>query len=480
MIRRDILIEGGIILTMDPRRRIIEDGALAIQGNKIAEVGKREDLKKKYPAPRKLINAHNKLVMPGLINIHQHLFTEVTKGIMPGNYGYGNPWIQRAYDMDGNPYWNEERSYLSALLTAANLIKHGTTSVVDFSLVAGAEDVSFRVIRDSGLRAAMAMEVMDIFEEPGYTMLSQRRKACGSTQENVARLESLIKKYHKSLDGRLTAWACIVQVPNASDELFKRTKEVVDKYETGLTTHANVMRPMTELTEKAWGKPDTQRLGDLGIIDRNVLLVHAADLNGKEVMVIRDNKASIAHCIFTSMNLAYGASLFSNFPAWLEMGINIGIGTDGSACCNHCDMFRAMSATFLVNKEGKFDCNLWPPQTVLEMATLNGAKAMLLEKEIGSLEVGKKADVILIDLMRPEWVPWHKYNLIETLILGADGNSVDTSIIDGKVVMEGQEIETFNERELLEKVQADAGELIRGFDYLGSGKPYPEGMPPLW
>ena len=474
----DLLIEGGIVLTMDPQRRIIKDGAVAIQGNQITEVGKRDALRKKYPSPKRVIDSQNKLVMPGLVNTHGHLCCSTAKGLIVGNYGYGNPWLQRTNDMLASPYWNEESWYQAALLTSAELIKNGTTSIVDCGTFRGAEEAAIEAVTISGLRAALGLELMDIFKKPGYWIPPERRKAFGSTRDNVKRVEDMIKKYHRSAGGRVNIWACLMQVMNSSDDLCKAVKNLVDRYETGVTVHSNVMRPMTEVVRQAWGMRDAERLAKLGVLDRNCLLAHSGDLNGDEVMLIKENRASIAHCIYTSMNLAYGTALFSNFAGWLQMGINIGLGTDAQICCNHMDMFRAMAATFLVHKEGKFDCNLWPPQTVLEMATLNGAKAMLLEKEIGSLEAGKKADILLIDLMRPEWIPWHKYNLIENLILSATGDCVDTSIIDGKVVMEGREIKTFDEKEVLEKAQQSVGELLETLDFLG--EPYPEKLPPLW
>jgi len=231
---------------------------------------------------------------------------------------------------------------------------------------------------------------------------------------------------------------------------------------------------------EGWGKTPIMRLYDNGALGENALLVHTAHMPGKDTMAVRETKTNLSHCVFTSMGMQYGACLLNNFPAMLDMGINVAIGTDGQACCNHKDMVRAMNATFLVHKETKFDCNLWPPKTVVEMATWNGAKALCLEKEIGSLEPGKKADIILFDLTRPEWVPVHRYNLIENLVMSATGDSVDTSIINGKVVMEGRVIKAFDMDKLVAEMQKEGEAYIAGADFLGTEKPYPENMPPLW
>jgi 5-methylthioadenosine/S-adenosylhomocysteine deaminase len=415
--------------------------------------------------------------MPGLIDTHTHLFFTLGKGLVPGNYGYGNPWIQRCFDFYSHGRVTRENHYVSCLLSCAEMIRGGTTTFVDCPTLSGLESETVEAVTKSGMRGILGLGVMDIFEEPGYV---SNKKRFGSPEDNLRRVEADIKKFNKAADGRIGTWGCIMQTPNCSAELGTGLKKLVDKYGVGITVHANVMRPMTEVVVEAFGKTDILRLHDQGVLDRNCLIAHAAYQPGKDMAVVRETGASLAHCIFTSMGLAYGASLFANFPALVDMGVNVGIGTDGVTCCNHKDMVRVMNATFLVNKEGKFDCNLWPPETVVEMATLNGAKAALMENEIGSLEAGKRADIILFDLMRPEWVPFNKYNLIENLVLSATGASVETSIINGEVVMEGYEIKKFNEMELLEKAQKLGETFIQGVDFLGPEKPYPENMPPLW
>jgi 5-methylthioadenosine/S-adenosylhomocysteine deaminase len=257
-------------------------------------------------------------------------------------------------------------------------------------------------------------------------------------------------------------------------------KELADKYKVGVTGHANVMKPMVEVSLQGWGKTPIMRLYDSGALGRNVLLAHVAHMSGKDILAIKETGTSLAHCVLTSMGLQYGSCLFGHFPEMVDMGINVTIGSDGPVCCNHWDMVRVMNATFLAHKETKFDCNLWPPKTVVEMATRNGAKALGMEEELGSLEAGKKADIIIFDLNRPEWVPVHRYNLIENLVLSASGDSVDTSIINGKVVMEEGIIKTFDLDKLVAETQQEGKAYLEKLDFLGTEKPYPENMPPLW
>ena len=423
----DILIEGGIVMTMSPDWKIYPNGAVAVEADRIIDVGDADEVKKKHPSPKKVINAKNKLTMPGLVDCHTHFHHGIIKGLVPGNYGYGNPWIQRAGEAYMFGQFTEERAYLSAMITIAESMRAGTTACIDCGTPAGAEDAYARAITDSGIRGIIGVSVEDIFGPPGYTRPEANIKLHGATAEaNIERVEGYIQKYHGKADGRLNISPCLRQMQNVSDKLCTMSKELADKHNIVMTNHANVMRPMVETVVEAWGKTPIMRLYDNGALGENVLIAHAAHMPGPDIRAVLETKTTLCHCIFTSMGLAYGAALFNNFPGMRAMGINIAIGTDGAICCNHKDMVRVMNATFLVNKEGKFDCNLWPPKDVVEMVTINGARGLYMDKEIGSLEPGKKADITLFDLNRPEWVPVNKYNLLENLVLSATGDSVET------------------------------------------------------
>ena len=482
--KADILIDGGIIMTVDREARIIKDGAIAINGNKIAAVGDGEQIKKKYPQAKKTIDGSNKLIMPGMINTHTHVQGfSLVKGTRPGNTTGSTAYNQDAINLFASPYWNDERFYKSGLLTAAELIKSGNTTVVDCSTLLTSEKVNaesaVKFYEDCGLRCVLGIRSMDIFDEPGVRQLEDRAKASGSTRDNIKRVEKMIMKYHKAAGGRVNIWGYLVLVSNSSDELLEGLKALADSTGTGVTTHANFEKAWTEATIRGWGMTDIERLYRLGFLGRNCLLAHTVHMKGDEVLMIKETGTSLSHCPCTCLAGCQEAYLFGNFPEWWQMDINISLGTDAQSVSNHMDLFRAMTTAYLVHREAKHEPNLWAPQDMVKLATVNGSKATLLEDEIGSIEVGKKADIILIDMMRPEWVPWHKYNLYENLVLSATGDSVDTSIIDGKVVMENREIKIFNEEEILEWAQQDVWEFLKTHGGVGTG-PYPYNMPPLW
>ncbi|MFC1995078.1 amidohydrolase family protein [Chloroflexota bacterium] len=477
----DILIEGGIVLTMNSEWKIFPDGAVVVQGDRIIEVGNTDDLRKKYPTAKRVIDAKNKLVMPGLIDSHDHLHHGILKGMVPGNYGYGDPWMIRVGELYMTGQYTEERAYLAVMMTCIESIRAGTTTLMECGTPTGREDMHAKAIVDSGLRGILGIRGQDVFGPPGFVGPKEHIKLYGATAEkNIERIEGVIQKYNNTADGRLGIWPCLIYIQNASDKLCRMCKELADKYKVGLNAHANVMRLMVEASLQGWGKTPIMRLYDAGALGQNVLLVHAAVMPGQDMIVLKETNTSLSHCPLASMGLGYGACLFGHFPEMLEMGINVAIGTDAQTCGNHKDMVRVMNATFLAHKEAKFNNNLWPPKTVVEMATRNGAKALGMESEIGSLEPGKKADIILFDLTRPEWVPVNRYNLIENLVLSATGDSVDTSIINGKVVMEGRAIKTFDMDKIVTAVQKEGEVYFEGFDFTGTDKPYPENLPPLW
>lgn len=477
----DMLIEGGIVLTMNPAWKIFPNGAVAVKRDRIIEVGNTDDLRRKYETPKRVINAKSKLVMPGFIDTHNHLHHGIMKGMNPGNYGYGKPWTVRAAELYAKGHYTAERAYLAAMMTCTEAIRGGTTTLIECGTPIGREDMHAKAIVDSGIRGILGVRGQDIFEPPGFVGPKEDINLYGATAEgNIKRIEDTIEKYNNTGDGRLGIWPCLMYIQNASDKLCRMCKELADKYRVGVTGHANSMRPTVEASIQGWGKTQIMRLYDVGALGHNVLLAHAAVMAGNDIMAVKETNTSLSHCPLASMALGYGACLFGHFPEMLEMGINVSIGTDAQTCCNHKDMVRAMNATFLAHKEAKFNNNLWPPKTVVEMATRNGAKALCMESDIGSLEPGKKADIILFDLTRPEWVPVNKYNLIENLVLSATGDSVDTSIVDGKVVMEGRIIKTFDMDVIVTTVQKESEVYFEGFDYLGTDKPYPENLPPLW
>jgi 5-methylthioadenosine/S-adenosylhomocysteine deaminase len=453
----DLLVEGGWMITMDAKRRIFENGAVAIRGNKIVDVGKTEEIKRGYTAT-KTISAKDKLIIPGLVDSHIHTHHTLTKGMIDDIPC--NPWVEQAFsfcfaNLDPESY------YISALITCLQMMKTGTTSYIECGTVPPMEDRVVKAAEETGIRAIVGRVMWDLFEGPGFETYPARSRGCKreTTGEALARAEDFIKRSNGSANGRIQTWFSLHQVPNCSPKLCRGVRDLSNKYNLGILTHAGVVEEMVQLTVERFGMRDIEYLNSVGILGPDFLGAHMAWITGKEMMMIRDTKSNIVHNVSSSMKGGYGSVSRGKFPEMISAGINVALGCDGANCSNHLDMVREMFLASVAHKEVRQDTTVMPPELVLEMATLNGAKAMKLEKKIGSLEAGKLADLTLFNLNRPEWVPTHRFNVIRNLIYSASGDSVDTVIIDGKITVENGRCVTVDE----EEIYREARRLIKPF-----------------
>jgi 5-methylthioadenosine/S-adenosylhomocysteine deaminase len=430
---------------------------VAIRGNKIVDVGKTKEIKEKYSGAKTIL-AKDKLIIPGLVDAHIHTHHTLTKGMIDDIPC--NPWCDQAFvfcfaNLDPESY------YISALITCLQMMKTGTTSYIECGTVPPMEDRIMKAIEETGMRAVVGRVVWDLFEGPGFKSYPKRSRGCEreTTEVALARGEDFIKRYNGSANGRIQTWFSLHQVPNCSPKLCRGVRDLANKYDLGILTHAGVVEEMVQWTVERFGMRDIEYLNSVGILGPDFLAAHMAWITGKEMMLIRDTKSNIVHNVSSSMKGGYGSVSRGKFPEMISAGINVALGCDGANCSNHLDMVREMFLAATAHKEVRLDTTVMPPELVLEMATLNGAKAMKLEKKIGSLEPGKLADLTLFNLNRPEWVPTHRFNVIRNLIYSASGDSVDTVIIDGKVTVENGRCVTVDE----EDIYREARRLIKPF-----------------
>jgi 5-methylthioadenosine/S-adenosylhomocysteine deaminase len=427
----DILIEGGLIVTMDPHRRIIQRGSLAIEGDRIAAVGEvvegRGDV---------VIDARGKAVLPGLINAHTHLPMTLLRGIaddMPLL-----EWLE-------TKIWPIERNlkkgdcYRGALLGCLEMIKSGTTCFADQYFFM---DEVARAVEESGMRGVLSYGIIEM-DDP------QRR-------ESELRVgEKFVREYHGKADGRIQAMFGPHAAYTCSPECLLRVKELARKYGVGIHTHVAESRDEVDRVVRKYGKRPVEHLDAIGFLGPEVLAAHCVWLTSHEISIIRERGVKPVHNPVSNMKIACG---IAPVPEMLAAGIPVALGTDGAASNNSLDLLGEMKFAALLNKVGKLDPTVMPAPTVLEMATINGARALGLGDEIGSLEVGKKADVLLIDLKRPHFTPLH--NVISHVVYNAVGSDVDTVIVDGKIIMQGREVLTLDEAKVLEDAQRAAEDLL--------------------
>ncbi|HET8672953.1 MAG TPA: amidohydrolase [Thermoleophilaceae bacterium] len=455
----DLLIERGVVLPMTDERDLLWDGAVAVDGGRIVGVGPTAQLRHRFDA-RETIDAREQLVMPGLVNTHMHLFGSFARGLV--NDLSFTPWIQKKFYVTSKGL-NPDNYYLGTQFTSIEMLKTGTTAFLDCGTYQELEEAAVAGVETAGIRAVLARAMADVQDDLAE-FLSRSDKV---TRENLEHAEVFIDKFDGGADGRVRAWPCPIQVTSSSDELCQGAMELAERFDVGVVTHSNVDREDIEAHDLRFGSRPIERFHSLGILNRRFAGTHMAWLSEREVELLMETGASAIHCPSASMKGAYGAFSKGRFPELIAGGATVGLGTDGPAAACFLDMFREVHLAATGHKEARLDWTVISPYQALELATIGSARAMLLENEIGTLEPGKRADVILLDLMRPEMVPWHEDNLLANLVYSGSGSLVHTVLVDGRVVVRAGEVLTMDEPAILRAMQKEAPrflELSREWD----------------
>ena len=449
----ELLIARGVVLPMTGERDLLRDGAVAVDSGRIVAVGPTDELRRRFEA-RQEIDAHEQLVMPGLVNTHMHLFGAFARGLV--NDLSFTPWIQKKFYVTSRGL-NPDNYYLGTQFTSIEMLKTGTTAFLDCGTYQGLEEAAVNGVEASGIRAVLARAMADVNDD----LASYLSRSDTLTRENLEHAEEFVKRHDGAAGGRVRAWPCPIQVTSSSDDLCVGAMELAERYDVGLVTHSNVDREDIEAHELRFRSRPIERFESLGILNRRFVATHMAWLSEREAELVKSRRAAAIHCPSASMKGAYGAVSRGCFPELIADGATVGLGSDGPAAACFLDMFREVHLAATAHKEARLDWTLISPYQALELATVGSAKAMLLENEIGTLEPGKRADVILLDLMRPEMVPWHEDNLLANLVYSATGSIVHTVLVDGRVVVRAGVVQTLDESAVLRAMQAEAPRFMK-------------------
>jgi len=435
----NLIIANGYVVTMDGRRQIYSDGAVAIEGRNIVAVGRTADVLARHKAPH-VIDASGKLVMPGLIDGHNHAFQFLSKGI--GDDVDIMTWLyKRVYPYE--THVNAEEAYVGALGNYVQMIKSGTTC---FNEPGGYHTDSLaQAATDVGIRGILNRSTRDIADQGAPLP----EKLFETLETNLREGEAAVEKWNNTAEGRLRCWFSLRYVYNVSDELCRHIKALADKHKVGIHAHAAAVEGENEDIEARFGKRSLERFHDLGLFDKNLYLVHMGYPNEREIGWLKQHDVKVAHCPSASMHGAYGVVGNQMMKRMIDEGLTISLGTDSATAGRFLDMVRVMYLAACAHRDQFADATIMGAYKAMEMATRDGARALLWEDEIGSLESGKRADVIVVGMDRLHWHP--NLDPVRSMVYAADGNDVETVIIDGKVVMRDRVILTVDE----EKVTRD-------------------------
>jgi len=442
----DLLIEGTII-TMDPERRVIRDGAVAIRGDRIAAVDAAGEVRQRHDAARTLGGAR-RIVLPGLIDCHNHLAQALVREYALEDY----PNIYRVYipcemAMDGHD------ADVSARFGISQLLRAGVTTVAETTCTPEHEEPIARAVMETGIRCAMARGVGDRVSRlaSNYEQIDERstyQDDPGALREDLAATEEWLDRWAAEGQGRLRPYIHNLGLPSCSDERFLATKELAAKHDTGVMCHINRDREEIELIFSLFGERPIEHLHAIGALDDRFLAIHAMLTTDREIRMLAEAGAAVAHAPIVCTDIV---SAVTQVVAMRTAGVTVGLGCD--TVIN--DLFKVMRIAFVMHGQASgiplYDPLSFSTEDAMTMATIDAARALRWDQEIGSLEVGKAADVVVVDAANTRLTP--TYQPVGTLVRYAVGTDVETVVVAGRPVVEDGQVLAIDEPALLDDAE---------------------------
>ena len=434
----DLLIKNGVVLTMDADRRVIEDCDVAVSGGKIVEIGKGLE----YEA-EKVLDASGCVVCPGLINGHSHVYQSLIEGL--GYDMHFDPWNWR-FLFPVVSKVNPENAKAGAALAALELIKNGVTTISDHWYLHTDMDNIYRVTEtfdQAGLRAQMVFGLLD------QTFAGERTDSEYMTMiQSEEKLLAEARKYHKTWHGtrRTTVALGPGSTEDISESLMLKTVQLSKELDINVSTHVAGWIEINSYTIRRFGERDLEHFHTLGLTGPRGVMFHAVWLSDREIQIIAETGTKVVHCPVANAYLGYGISPISQM---LARGVPVGLGTDGAASYTY-DMLEVARTAGMLQKATRLDAEAVTAEQLMEMLTISGARVLGIDDEIGSLTIGKKADLIVVDYKQPHLLPVGRW--LPKLVYSARGSDVIHTVVEGQVLMENRKVLTMDE----EKVMADA------------------------
>ena len=428
--RVDLIVSGGTIVTMDGERRIIEDGAIAIQGDATVAIGKRAEIEAKYAAQRR-IQAHGKLILPGLINGHTHAPMTLLRGLKDDVTL--EEWLTKYIFPAEAKNVTEDFVRWGTRLAALEMIRGGTTTYADMYYF---EDAIAEETKAAGMRGVLGETVID-FPAPDSK----------TPQQTLAYAEGFLKKWKG--DPQIHAAVAPHSIYTCSEKTLRDSAALARKYGAAILIHVAETKREREESEAKNGLSPVGYLDKLGVLGPDVLAAHCIWVDAADRKLLAARDVGCVHNPSSNMMLASGVAPVAELRA---AGVRLGLGTDGTAGSNNdLDMMEEMDLAAKLQKVTRMDPRALGAKDALEMATIEGARALHLEREIGSLEPGKKADFIILGLDAPHAVPM--FDVYAQIVYALKASDVETVVIGGKLVMRDRRVLTLSEASIIAKAR---------------------------
>jgi 5-methylthioadenosine/S-adenosylhomocysteine deaminase len=424
----DLFIRGGTVVTMDAEFRVIEDGAIAIEGDVIAEVGKRADLEPKSRGAKKTIDARGTLVLPGMINGHAHAAMSLFRGVAEDHSL--DDWLQKYIFPAEARNVTEDFVLWGTRLGVLEMLRGGVTTYADMYYF---EDVVARVTKEAGMRGVLGETILD-FPAPDHKTPAA---ALAYTQKYIERWKG---------DPLITPAVAPHSIYTLSTDTLKSAAELARANGVPILMHIAEAPFESERSRAQHGGSPVNYLERIGLLGADVVGAHCVWVDATDIAPLLRRGVGTVHNPSSNMKLASGVMPVVDL---LTAGVPVGLATDSAASNNNQDLFQEMNVAAKLQKVTRMDPRALPARQVVEMATIGGARALHLDKQIGSLEVGKQADVVLIGTGATHSTPM--YNVYSQLVYALNAHDVLTVVIAGKIVMEVRVMMTMDKPAILAK-----------------------------
>lgn len=433
-----LFLHNATLVTMNTARDQIEDGAIQIDGDKIVAIGKTDDLLPQLPPDAEQVDCTGRILFPGMINTHVHTSQQLGRGLSDDVSLL--VWLrERTWPYESN--MTEADSEISTLLFGLEQIRNGVTCFAE----SGGQHVAgmVKATQQLGLRGVVSRSTMD--EGIGLPNIWQE-----STDTAIEKQLALLEQFQNAADDRIRVWFSLRTIFNNSDDLITRTRDLAAEHNTGIMMHIAEIREENDYVRETRGASTVQHLNNLGLLAPNLLAAHCVWMTDEEIDLFADHDVKVSHCPAAAMRVLG----FAKIPEMIDKGISVSIGTDGAPCNNRMSLIDEMWLTALIHKGRLNDPTTMPTETILSMVTNEGAKAVLWDDEIGSLEVGKKADLIVINPNTPNMLPIH--DPIANMVSAMKTDNIESTMVDGVWLMRDRQIVCVDENAILEEAQERA------------------------
>lgn len=447
MADRYLFLKGRTIVTMNQNDDIIENGAIVTKNDRIDYIGSADEACKKYANVDYELIEHDKgMILPGLVTSHTHLFQSLMKGI--GCTLNLDDWVTKViYPMSMAMDFND--CYNAGRLNIAEMIRTGTTCFADSHYIVQKDenyDGMVAAARECGIRAVLCRATQNMQYHPDVPI-----EAIEDTETALRKTEECIKKYHNTENGRIKVGVEPITPIDCNAETITGLFALAEKYDTLFQCHAAESVGGLTTVKNTHKMGIMEYLNSLGVLSERTMIIHSIWISAKEQQLLADTKTNVSHQPLANMILGDG---IAPIPELLSRGVNVGIGVDGAASNNNQDMVESMKAAALLHRVNTLDAGVISAYDILKMGTMGSAKCLRLDHEIGSLEVGKKADIIIVDTNSLHLTP--AIDPVTNMIFSGNGRDVDTTIVDGKVLMKNKRFTGLEEQEIIDKATKSA------------------------